>query len=620
MSRPEISLGVKPVELDSPIEGVQKALTLRSLLNQGKLQEQQQQMNKQAIDEGQLNLQKIQRGEQGQKVYTEAMKKSLTMGDDGNITIDHAGLEKQLVDAGFPEMAQAHEKQRAEAEKVALESAEKELTVASTRTKQLGQFAQSVLNAPEQDRPRLYMGALNQAVAMKLIPPDQAGQLPKEYSPEVAPLLQQMADHAASDPYAAYAARMKEVRETKEANLKNSTDQAKLDKENLDNESQLLGGSRGQDAWSEALRKLSPERQKLYPSTYSEDARKNAVFMGMTPEQRSKIDDVTSDKQLALMAAKGDKDARAALKLLNDNEISVDAAKEMNKQKALMSGGMNMNETTNTAKPDPDMLAKLPPGVASDVKMVAEYKRNITPYMLAKQPYWVNISHLAQEYDHNFDPSQYDVRMKMRNDFTNGKAATALRSLNTVAQHMNKLNESVDKLDNFGGDTVLSTGANAVVNAVTNKKAQNQVEIDRDAVANELENAYRAGGGSEQGVQAWKKNFSVNNSKDVQKNGVKEAGALVEGLIASLKNQYEKGMGKTADFNILDPKARETFRKLGVKVDEVDPEVGKKTVAPATGAKMITPELMSKARANNKGIDDETLMKAFEKKGYARPE
>ncbi len=635
--QPEIALGVKQFQAPDAGKDIERALTFRDLLDRGKQNQQNLALGAENLKSTQLENAQKERAVKAQQTLAQALSQftKIEPGDNGSAdpatgepipgkpfsyTVDHDAVEGMLTRAGFPDMAAQYNKNRLEIENASLDHTIKQLSVEKTKHDQLGQMAQSILGAPKELRPALYSFTMKQAVSKGLIDQQLLPQIPQQYDDKTEAMLQQFSDQAQTDPYGQQLKRIQEARAATEAASKQKTEAAALLKTNVGTEAQLLGAAKNQDEWASALSQLG-DRASMYPTQFSEQARAAAQAQGVSPDTRATVDAKgDTEVELAAKAAKGDKVAQKALDILvgqKNKEAQGKAQADM----GILGGTTPAGQVAVSAAGgrNEDVLSRMTPGAAANVRQIADYKMALPTGMALRSPYWQAMLQKVSEYDPSFDASQYGVRFSTRKDFTSGKAATAMRSLNTAAQHLDKLDQSIESLDNYGGDTVASKGANYVVNTFAKKKAQNQLQIDLDAVANELENAYRAGGGSESGVKAWHESFDVDNSKDVQKNGVKEAAALVGGLINSLYNQYEKGIGKPADFNILDDKSRAVFKKLGVDVSKIDQNAASQ---PATqpGAKIITPDLMAKARKANPNVDDETLMKAMESKGFTRPQ
>lgn len=550
---PSIALGVKPPQSQSgPLDVYKESMGLRDLMQRGRIND----INEQSATEG-LATQKLDRRQREKKAADEEAQTQiikthlLRQNPDGTYDYDHDAVEGAMVRAGLNPM-QYHE-QRLKIQESTDKAITEHLKLNSEKAKKLGAAAQTVLNAPPDLRPGVYSFTLKQAVASGLVDPEQAKAIPPEYDGETSDaMLQQLADLGQDNPFEVQLKRQEEKR-------------------------RVAGEERA----------VAGEERNV-----AEDARKSETQVLDVQKRRQDLDRgkmAQNEIELEQRAAAGDKMAQAALKNKANREISVDTAKAKAKagaeMEALTGGGATGLGPTDrdTTGPDENVLSKLDRGLADTVRRVAEYKQDVTPYQLARSPYWRKVAQLAGEYDHGFDPSNYDVRKKSRVDFTSGKSAQGIKALNTVTQHMDTLDKAIDALDNFGGDNAVSKAGNYVKNAAKDKKAQNNFNIAADAVANELTAAFRGSGGAEADIQAWRKSFDVDASKDVQKSAIPQVAKLLAGRIEAFYDQYEKTMGRPADFNILSTNARATLKKLGIDATQLDPPKTVKPTAPPAG-------------------------------------
>ena len=214
-------------------------------------------------------------------------------------------------------------------------------------------------------------------------------------------------------------------------------------------------------------------------------------------------------------------------------------------------------------------LAKYPSNIRTQAKGLADYRITISPFALTK-PYWQQAIQAAQEYDPTFDQSQYAIRQGVKKDFTSGATSKALTSLNTAIGHLDSLKDAAAKLNNFSS---VATPLNGPVNWAESELGDprvNNFNERANAVSTELTRAFRGSGGAEADVQAWRKNLPVNGSPDQQKEAIDGAIDLLSSRVGALKDQYQKGLGKPADFNFLNPKARSILTGMGYDPDKIE--------------------------------------------------
>lgn len=212
----------------------------------------------------------------------------------------------------------------------------------------------------------------------------------------------------------------------------------------------------------------------------------------------------------------------------------------------------------------PDYLATLPTGAAAQVKALAEGRQAFPTGMALKSPYWQNMLTATSQYDPTFDAVNYNGRAQTRKAFTSGQPAQAVTAMNTALGHAERLTNSFDALNNFGG---IATPLNAPVNAIKGAFGSPTVtaaDEDVDALAAEGRKVFaNTGGGSLTELENWQKNFPRNGSPAQQHAAVGEFVNLLDSRLSSLADQYNRGMGTTQQpMQLLEPHAQAVYEKL----------------------------------------------------------
>jgi hypothetical protein len=193
---------------------------------------------------------------------------------------------------------------------------------------------------------------------------------------------------------------------------------------------------------------------------------------------------------------------------------------------------------------------------------------------------------LAQQIDPSYDEKQYGTRHKLLQDFTSGEAATNIRSLNTAIQHLDQLNKTGAALGNTNFQA-----ANAFKNTVGpwfGATAPGQYKKDVNAVADELSAIFKRTAGTDQEIQGWKETMSTAQTPDQIKAGIQEALTLMNGRYDALSHQYETGMGRPRDFQMLSPESTKILEGLGAK-EFVQKDAIAQPAAPPAGATYKAP-------------------------------
>lgn len=228
-----------------------------------------------------------------------------------------------------------------------------------------------------------------------------------------------------------------------------------------------------------------------------------------------------------------------------------------------------------------EYLATLPPGVAQQVKAIADGKLQITPRTL-QSPQGAALMQMAMQYEPGTDQTTYVSRAKTAADAAGGKLATSNNALNTVSGHLAALADSADALNNTSIPWANKLKNFAMRNAVPGGDAKlNAFNMNLHGVADELERAYRGAGGSEGAIQEWRRNLGETSSPESFKETMAKGAEMLQSKLEANHAQYVQGMhGKPGDFKTITPEARKALNKLrGVK-EEAD--------APAAAAPTIT--------------------------------
>lgn len=228
-----------------------------------------------------------------------------------------------------------------------------------------------------------------------------------------------------------------------------------------------------------------------------------------------------------------------------------------------------------------DFLKTIPKPVADQVKALAEGRMAFPAGFALKSPYWQNMISMVSQYDPNFDAVNYNARANTRKDFTSGQSSRSLNALNTVMGHLDELDKAASGLNNTGF-TYWNQAVNAVKGSVDPdlKARLNKFNLTKQAVVDEMERAYRGAGGSQAGIDAWKKTLSDADSYTALRASIQQGVKLLESKIQALGDTYSKGMGTTAEgIELLAPHARDTFNRLIRDANEprqsVSGEIGK---------------------------------------------
>lgn len=198
----------------------------------------------------------------------------------------------------------------------------------------------------------------------------------------------------------------------------------------------------------------------------------------------------------------------------------------------------------------------------STIRSMTQYHWPIPPGGI-RNPHQLDLLQKATLYDPSFNPSDYPLLQATKKDYESGKSFQNIRSLNTLAGHLGNLEQSAAALNNTS-----SPGVNAIGNFfsknVAGKPAVPVFEADVNAVTNELGQLLRGGAVTDQDVKRWHEAISPSNSPEQLKAAIHEFASLAKSRLDALQQGYEGVMRKPSDIQIVSPKAKAVFTKLGV--------------------------------------------------------
>lgn len=191
-----------------------------------------------------------------------------------------------------------------------------------------------------------------------------------------------------------------------------------------------------------------------------------------------------------------------------------------------------------------DFLKSLAPPVASEIKAYAEGRRPFpTGMSYAKlQP----LIALVGQYDPTFDAANYNARNKARTDLTNpsGTGGKTINALNTAIQHLGKLSDLIEELDNTE-IPILNAGRNIARNAVGSTKVTN-FNVVAPQTMKEVERAWRGAGGSAGEIEALIQSLGPNLGRQQQREALEQFVELAAGKLDATAQQRDNIMGAAA--------------------------------------------------------------------------
>jgi hypothetical protein len=216
----------------------------------------------------------------------------------------------------------------------------------------------------------------------------------------------------------------------------------------------------------------------------------------------------------------------------------------------------------DATKTGEEYLATLPPGLAAQVKAVADGRRAL-PTSGRMNPAMQQLIAAATQYDPQLDAANAATRVATRKKFTSGTTRDNITAINTALGHLGTLWGDAQKLNNFGSP-VINAPVNYVEGKVLGDERYTNFNLTRQAVVDELEKAFRGSGGTQAGIEGWKDSINSAQSPKQLRGAIGKAVELLDSRLQALSDAYASGMGKSADPMVfLNPHAQQVFGALG---------------------------------------------------------
>jgi hypothetical protein len=213
-----------------------------------------------------------------------------------------------------------------------------------------------------------------------------------------------------------------------------------------------------------------------------------------------------------------------------------------------------------------NVLANLSPALRESVKGLADYKVDPSSFPTrvmkgSSQLDRATAIGMAKALDPSFDETQYKSRAAVRKDFTSGKAAFNIRSLNTAIGHLDAFAKAGAELQN-GSVQLWNRIANSTLNATGDPRVAKFLAA-ADAVSGEAATIFKGTSGTDQEIKAWREHLSSASSPEQIKATTEQLIELMASRLEALDGQYQSGMNKPRDFRFLNDKSAAILEKLG---------------------------------------------------------
>jgi len=209
-------------------------------------------------------------------------------------------------------------------------------------------------------------------------------------------------------------------------------------------------------------------------------------------------------------------------------------------------------------------MDSLSPADKASVQAIVDGRYPVPTGKQAMDPNWQRLISVAQQVDPTLDAGTYKARAAARQNFTSGKIGEQIKSLNTLAHHLDEFGTTIDQLGNTNSSLV-----NGPMNVYAQKiggdrqAKLSKFDVASSAVSDELAKTF-AGGNSALGDREHNRQiFADSNGDDALKAAHQEAAKLVLGRLQALQDQADQALGYgSKSIQVIDPRAKKLFDKF----------------------------------------------------------
>lgn len=223
----------------------------------------------------------------------------------------------------------------------------------------------------------------------------------------------------------------------------------------------------------------------------------------------------------------------------------------------------------DTTKTGEEYLATIKDkGLVNKIRMLSEGRMSWPKGAALRNPAMSELIAAASIYDPSLDEANSATRVATRKDFTSGTSARNLTAINTAVGHLADLRRLALALNNTSFPDV-----NKFINSIEAKRFGDprvtNYRAAADAFASELAKTFKGGTPASKEIEEWHSLLSENMSPAQFEGFVNTAAKLLNSRIEAVGDQYNRGMGKSADpVRLLSPHAQELYQTIGKPLDE----------------------------------------------------
>ena len=228
---------------------------------------------------------------------------------------------------------------------------------------------------------------------------------------------------------------------------------------------------------------------------------------------------------------------------------------------------------------DPESVGELSDNQKIIANAIARYDQHpMQSLSRFHQPDREKIMAYVQTVNPAYDQKEFPVRQASRRDFTSGKAAGEIKSVNTLIHHFDGVLNAQAKLNNTG-IPILNQPINYLRKEVGGNPDITAFDTNANAVAEEMAKLLKGGLATKSEIDTWKAQLDRNLAPDQLKGNIAAMMRLMAGRIEALHNQWQSAYDAPKDKPFIDEDAQTILAKHGFNPQDIDPRA-----KPASGA------------------------------------
>jgi hypothetical protein len=226
-------------------------------------------------------------------------------------------------------------------------------------------------------------------------------------------------------------------------------------------------------------------------------------------------------------------------------------------------GGSSATLFGDPSKTGADYLATIPQGNREIVQGLLNGTTKMPTGTTLKSPLWQSVLASVQHADPTWNEAAFSQYAQARRNFTTGTGGRQINTINTALQHMQKLTDVVNAMNN-GDFTALNFLSNEGANAFSHGQLANFNAIISQ-VATEMAAVYKGGNAAptDQEIQHFRQALSPSLGHAKQVEVLRDWTDLLTGKLNSLAEQYQDSMSPLSQpITIIKPEARQAFNSI----------------------------------------------------------